>query len=231
MSLLLLNLETLATGGAIGDRAAMIAVENVTGQTPKCVPPRSGRTDTAIGIDLLMGVGRTGEEARALLPAYCTALRAASHHLMDHYTAPARVQPGVHALLDRIDEDDIAAGLITADLKDIAIGKACGVGLYHVADWELGAYGEDAETFTDLIALAIRRAQGIRHEVITPQSTVVVGDTPAAIAAAQEAGALGVAVTTGAFTWHEFATADLILTDLSGDEALDALLDLTLRSS
>jgi phosphoglycolate phosphatase-like HAD superfamily hydrolase len=86
-----------------------------------------------------------------------------------------------------------------------------------------GAFSEDGRSRAELIGVALHRA---RARGLATERAVMIGDTPADVAAAREAGVLGVAVRTG---WSEpealvASAPDLLLPDL--ERGLPDLLDL-----
>src|SRR5262249_2055309 len=108
-----------------------------------------------------------------------------------------RVMPGVQDLLTRLCDADILLGLTTGNIEAAAtIKPECA----HLNQFfGFGGYGSDASDRVDLPRRAIERAGTIHGTAIDPARCDVVGDTPRDVAAAHGAGAVAVAVATGAY--------------------------------
>jgi hypothetical protein len=80
-----------------------------------------------------------------------------------------------------------------------------------------GAYGTDSDIRADLVDVARQRATGRTGQLFGPDSTVLIGDTPADVAAARDGAARIITVATGRHT----------IADLAAAGASTALADLT----
>lgn len=128
--------------------------------------------------------------------------------------------PGLPAALDALAaRADLA--LVTGNWEVGARGKLGVFGLWE--RFAFGAFSEDGRSRAELIGVAVRRA---RERDLDVTRVVMIGDTPADVAAARAAGVVAVAVRTG---WSEpgslrAAEPDLLLPDLAeGMPALAAL--------
>ena len=94
-------------------------------------------------------------------------------------------------------------------------------------DLEIGGYGSDHGTRSELVGIARGKARALRGVDVPASQTVLVGDTPLDIEAAHSAGARAVAVATGPYRLDELeqASPDAALEDLRDTEALLAALD------
>jgi phosphoglycolate phosphatase len=124
--------------------------------------------------------------------------------------------------------------VLTGNIRPVAEVKLAALGLRDPLDLCIGAYGDDHEVRTELVAVARRRAAA-RYGGSAPGadfggvSTVVAGDTPLDISAALAAGARAVGIATGPFTAADLraAGAHAVLPDLTDTSlVLSALLEL-----
>jgi phosphoglycolate phosphatase-like HAD superfamily hydrolase len=137
---------------------------------------------------------------------------------------------------------DAASGLggrvhqsvLTGNIRPVAEVKLAALGLRDPLDLCIGAYGDDHEVRTELVAVARRRAAALYGGSAPGAdfggvSTVVAGDTPLDISAALAAGARAVGVATGPFTAADLraAGAHAVLPDLTDTSlVLSAMLEL-----
>lgn len=140
--------------------------------------------------------------------------------------------PGAAAALESLAVmDSVAQTAVTGNVRPVAELKLRAFGLDHHIDWPAGGYGEDADERPDLVRLAMRRASA-RYGADTGQhDTVIVGDTPADVAAALDTGVPVIAVASGKFTQEELrdAGAGCTLPDLADTEAFVRCVDQVLR--
>jgi phosphoglycolate phosphatase-like HAD superfamily hydrolase len=169
--------------------------------------PYSGRTDRAIGRDLLAGHGLpvTPANLDKLVGGYLARLpgRLAA--------VPGEVCPGVRELLARLTRPGVRLGLLTGNVR-----RGAELKLAHFDLWRHfpgGGFGDAHEDRDDVARAAVA-------ELGTAAEAWVVGDTPLDVKCARAIGAKVIAVATG---WHPLAELeacgpDLALPDL-GDFA------------
>ncbi|MGY0232239.1 HAD family hydrolase [Longispora urticae] len=216
---------TLVTAGVIGRRAALAATRAVTGREPDDLPSRAGRTDSAIGLDMLLAAGVPHAEAPGLLGAYLAALHDAAVDLMGDYRDRARVLPGAREVLEVLHgRADVLPVLVTGNIRSVAEAKMTALGLHGLVAWDCGGYGADSPVRADLVRTAWQAASRHTRAPIPPGRVIVVGDTPRDIDAARTAGVTAVAVATGAHTAPDLAGADLVLPDLAGPRTAERIL-------
>ena len=109
----------------------------------------------------------------------------------------AWVLPGVPDLLADLHARGIAVAIATGSIRPVAEAKLLGAGLSE--RFPTGAFGDEARDRTELVRTAWTRACTHHGRPFTPGRTVVIGDTPADIAAARAAGNRVLAVATGRF--------------------------------
>jgi len=210
----------IRTSGA-GKLAMELALRQAFGVPEvRDVVPYAGRTDRAIGYDLLREHQLDPTEAHydRLQAAYLQELPGCLQSL------GGVVCPGVPALLDVLHaRRDIRLGLITGNTRAGAQLK-----LEHFALWDYfptGGFG-DRHADRNLVARDALRAMQQHHQVdIAPESVWILGDTPLDIQCARAIGAKVLAVGTG---WHPpemLQEADRVFADLNPlDEVLSVLL-------
>jgi phosphoglycolate phosphatase len=99
--------------------------------------------------------------------------------------------------------------LLTGNPERVARARLERLGLARFFPFGQGAFGCEADERTELIALALRRADGWPRE-----RAVLVGDTPRDVEGARAAGALAVGVTSGEFGADELHAADAVIRSL-----------------
>ncbi len=185
----------------------------------------AGRTDTWLLFEPLRELGMTDREIAARLPeAFAAMCSYVDVHLGD---LQDRVLPGVRELLKELDARGAVVGLLTGNLEAIALAKMRKAGLDGC--FEFGAFGEESATRSELVLVALRKASLVVGEAVLPGRTVVVGDTPLDVEAAQVHGVRSCAVASGPFDEIELreAGADVVLASLEPwDESADAILGL-----
>jgi phosphoglycolate phosphatase-like HAD superfamily hydrolase len=186
----------------------------------------SGRTDHSIAAELLERSGEPDPEAR--MPEMFTALNAALDSRGPAIASEGRVMPGVAAVIEALAaRGDVTQSLLTGNIEPNAQVKLRALGLDHLLDMEIGAYGSDSGVRPELVGVALRRAAELRGVEVPAAATVLIGDTPLDVAAAHANGARAVAVATGRFSVPELerSGAEAVLEDLSDvDAAVAAIL-------
>lgn len=137
-----------------------------------------GKTDRRIAREVLLAAGVERELIEARLGDWMAAASA-------HFAAAAaelEVRSGLPHELRELRAAGLRMTLLTGNLRAIAARKVERAGIAAELDLAIGAYGDDAEERAALVPLARRRAG---DDVPWPRErTVVVGDTPADVAAA-----------------------------------------------
>jgi phosphoglycolate phosphatase len=173
--------------------------------------PYSGRTDLAIGHDLLRihGIEATPANWRRLQDAY---LRNLPPCLGRHN---GKVLPGIAALLERLRSHDAAAvGLLTGNIRAGAEAKLGYFGLFQ--HFQFGGFGDEHLERDDVAREALAAAHAYCGRVACERIWVI-GDTPLDVRCARAIGARVAAVATGLHSLEELEAErpDLLLADLS----------------
>jgi phosphoglycolate phosphatase-like HAD superfamily hydrolase len=179
--------------------------------------PYSGRTDRAIGRDLLTAhhLDATDENVRTLTDAYLRELPDQLSRL------GGEVCPGVSQIIDTIhSRTDVLLGLLTGNVRRGAAAKLTHFGLWDF--FPFGGFGDDHFDRDDVARSAMRSAEAHHGRAIDPKRTWVLGDSPLDISCARAVGANVIAVATGWHTHSDLGThkPDLLLHDLGDVSAL-----------
>jgi phosphoglycolate phosphatase len=179
--------------------------------------PYSGRTDRAIGHDLL--VGHQIEPSPANLARLVEGYLARLPHYLGRFAGV--VCPGVGDLLAQLrGRPGVVLGLLTGNVRRGAEAKLGHYGLWdHFA---CGGFGDHHFDRDDVARSALRSAEEHIGRRVDPADVWVVGDTPLDVSCARAVGANAVAVATG---WHPLdklaeTRPDVLLADLSDAGAL-----------
>ncbi len=113
--------------------------------------------------------------------------------------------------------EPLVQSVLTGNMQATAAAKLAALDLDRFLDLRVGAYGDAHEIRADLVPLARARAAAAYGGDFAGRATVLIGDTPLDIEAAQLAGARSIAVATGGSSAAELAAAgaDTVLPDLT----------------
>jgi phosphoglycolate phosphatase len=211
---------TLLDSGGAGKAAIECALVEDFGVTLTTHVPYAGRTDPAIGRDLLQfhDVEATPANWQRLVHGYLARLPEA---LARHTGA---VLPGIMDLVATLSRNDsVALGLLTGNIRAGAMTK-----LNHYDLWRHFAFGGFGDNHFDRDDVAREALQTVRARfdgTVAPERILVIGDTPLDVRCARAIGARVVAVATGRHTVEELAVSkpDLLLEDLSDAQSLLAM--------
>jgi phosphoglycolate phosphatase-like HAD superfamily hydrolase len=183
--------------------------------------PYSGRTDRAIGLDLLRGhaIEPTPINLQRLQQAYLRNLPACLKRF------DGKVLPGIAALLERLaGREQVLVGLLTGNIRAGARLKLGHYHLYH--HFAFGGFGDEHLERDDVAREALAAARTHCRDV-TCERIWVIGDTPLDIRCARAIGARVAAVATGVHSLEELEAEqpDLLLADLSDASPLLACWD------
>ncbi|HEY1191852.1 MAG TPA: HAD family hydrolase [Gemmata sp.] len=224
MPIILFDIDgTLVRTGGAGKAAMEQALVSAFGVTElRDGVKYSGRTDGAIGRDLLVahGVEPTLANQHKLRDAYLANLPGSLQE------RGGEVCPGIPELLARlVGRTDVVLGLLTGNVRLGARHK-----LEHFRLWEhftCGGFGDDRYERDDVARAALAHAISHVGRDIAPADVWVIGDTPHDVTCARAIGANAVAVATG---WHPLdelagCAPDLLFNDLSDHTKLLAVWD------
>lgn len=227
MKLVLFDIDgtILLTDGA-GKRAIHRALREVFGSTGPDNHQFGGKTDPQIVRELMRIEGHEDphidDRMPALLDRYVTYLE----EELEASAAKVETMPGIHALLDALDErDDVIVGLLTGNLVAGARAKLDAVGI-DFERFKVGAFGSDHEMRGELPAVAQRRTREQLGVDVHGADVIVIGDTPADIDCGRSIGARAIAVATGFYSVEALSEHNpaVVFEDLSDTPAvIDAI--------
>ncbi|MFD9700632.1 HAD family hydrolase [Lentzea sp. NPDC059081] len=206
--------NTLITARGFGKQMYREAFLEAFGRELEGHVDLGGRTELDIIAEVLrqQGVEHT-EEASQLL---ATALANAFHARREDYPVHAEVLPGALQALEHFANDPrVHQGVLTANLRSVALLKLEAFGLAHLVDWDVSAFGDEHLDRAELVTFARDRARHLRS--FAPDEVVLIGDTPHDVHAALTAGVRLVAVATGRSSRQDLhrAGAQIVIDDLS----------------
>jgi phosphoglycolate phosphatase-like HAD superfamily hydrolase len=190
----------------------------------------AGRTDTWLLAEPLRRHGFSDGEIWRRMPQAFAAMEA----YVDEHLGDMRddVLPGVPEVLDILHRRGQLLGLLTGNLRGIALAKMRKAGLARFFD--TGGFGEESEVRAHLVPVALAKAGEQAGEPIPDSRAVVVGDTPLDVEAARIGGVKVAAVATGPISLEDLRAAepDLLLPSLAeAEKAAEALLRLALTGA
>jgi phosphoglycolate phosphatase-like HAD superfamily hydrolase len=222
---------TLVHGGDSGVRGVTAAYRAITGLDPTVPIVFDGQTDLGILRSLAERGGLAWDEAMvARVPA---AISEAIGALAADLATGGYALPGAAAAIDLVAGHAVAQSVLTGNVRANAELKLRTFGLHRAGDgaidFDIGAYGGDAELRPDLVPVAIARASSKHSVAYAVEHVVLVGDTPRDVHAALAHGARVIAVATGRFSAGALRAegAHVVLDDLTDLAAFRAALDAT----
>lgn len=219
---------TLVRAGKVASEIFATAVEQAVGRHPgEHGVLMSGKTDPQIALEILAGMGLDAADGEHHLAGVVDRLERELAGAVELIRTRGRVLPGVEEVLGTLSDDDgVAQSVLTGNTAVNAATKLAALGLDHLLDLEIGAYGSDDRDRCALVPVALERAASRRGWQLSGRDVWVVGDTANDLACARAGGARCVLVGTGHTPVETLAGlgADAVLDDLSDTEAVIKLL-------
>lgn len=222
MHIILFDIDgTLLHSGGAGQAGIERALEIAFGITaPTDGIPTAGRTDRAIGADLIRfhQLEESDRPHDRLVKAYLQVLPS------ELANRRGRVYPGVRELLDRLHaRNDVRLGLLTGNYREAAWLKLRHYALDHY--FQFGGYGDEHADRDEVARQALAAAEEQATQPIDREKLWVIGDTPADVRCGRAIGARVIAVATGIYSLEELAAAqpDHLFRDFADTAAVLAL--------
>ncbi|GAB3455696.1 HAD family hydrolase [Actinophytocola sediminis] len=216
---------TLVDYSGLGREWYAQALVNAVGKELSHLPFFPGRTERSLVREILTAHDEPDDDERIeRLYAELEAVALASRESLPNLGRALAGAPEILAAMAA--RGDVVQSLVTGNLPSLASWKLAAFDLHHHLDLEIGGYGSLSEHRHHLVAAAIAQAGAKHGRTFSPASVVVVGDTPADVAAGRHHGTVTVGVATGRFTVDELAAsgADVVLPDLADTPAVLAAL-------
>jgi phosphoglycolate phosphatase-like HAD superfamily hydrolase len=188
--------HTLIETRGVGGQVYAEAFAKVTGHPLEKMPELAGRTEPVIFREALKVNGV--EPSEDLYPQFAAEqARGYADHL-DELRARGRALPGAAEALRALSgRNDVLQSVLTGNTRPSSEIKLRAFDLDRYLDFDIGAYGTDDDTRANLVNVARQRAEKAHGINFDGHSTVLLGDTPNDVAAAQASNARIIAVATG----------------------------------
>jgi phosphoglycolate phosphatase len=213
--------HTLIETRGVGGQVYAEAFRKVTSRALEKMPELAGRTEPVIFREALKVNGISDGEDLYDQFAVEQARGYAEH--LDDLRRRGRALPGAaEALRELSRRGDVTQSVLTGNTRPSAEIKLRAFGLDRYLDFDIGAYGTDDDIRANLVAIARQCAEQAHGHHFDNGQTVLIGDTPNDVTAAQESGARIIAVATGRDTADDLteAGADTVLDDLTDTSAV-----------
>ncbi|MEN3026155.1 MAG: HAD family hydrolase [Chlorobiota bacterium] len=184
----------------------------------------AGKTDTLIFAEVARQFGAEEHAVQRSMTAFARAYEQAYRRYV--HPGDIRLLPGAEEVLASLEAlPGIALGLLTGNLRSVALWKLRAVGLSRY--FLVGAFGSDHWERSLLVPIAWQRAR-MMGLPIEPSRTIVVGDSVRDVACARAWGVPCIAVATGSTSAArlQVAGARVVLPELSVEAFWSALHEL-----
>ena len=188
--------HTLIETRGVSTRLFGVAFERVTGQPLRQVVRYDGRTEPDVFADTVRWHGLPSSDH--LFATFSTELVAEHEREVAWLRRQGRALPGAAAALaEMARQPHIVQSVVTGNVRGVAAVKLSVYGLDAWLDQEVGGYGSDHAERSRLVQIAQERAARKHGTDFGGRASVLIGDTPADVAAARHAGAAVLAVASG----------------------------------
>ncbi|WP_419994515.1 HAD family hydrolase [Streptomyces boninensis] len=182
--------HTLISTRGVGRELSATAFEATTGQKMRKQAKIDGITEPVIFRETakLHGI----DTDRTDFEAFACHLAKAHHERADELRDRGHALPGAVEALDAFAAlPGVVQTVVSGNVRTVAEIKLQIFGLDRHIRWDVGAYGEDDDERAELVHLALQRAS------VAPTHAILIGDTPADVAAARDNAVRVIAVATG----------------------------------
>jgi phosphoglycolate phosphatase len=215
---------TLVSAGPAARVAFDLAVARVIGREPgEHDVHMSGKTDPQIAMEILATMALSEREARESLPEVMRSLEVELERAIDVIRRDGRALPGAAEILARLDATpDVVQTVLTGNLAANARLKVGAFGLDRWLDLDIAATGDDHHDRTELVPVALAKAERRFGHPFDPADAWVIGDTPRDLECARAGGARCLLVGTGRFDVDALSVldSDALLPDLSNTDSV-----------
>lgn len=218
--------HTLIENGGISKETYQGAFERVVGRPPSTRPVTHGRTDLQIMRELLVANGES-PEVFGPISIFADVLRDVMGSKADDLARRGYILPGVVDALSALsDQPNVLQSVLTGNVVENSRLKVTTFGLEKWIDLDIGGSGSDDIVRSKLIDASRQKVAEKYGRVFDRESTILIGDTPLDVQAAQDGGAKIIAVASGVHGVDELAEygPDAVLPDLVDTQAFLATL-------
>jgi phosphoglycolate phosphatase len=219
---------TLVSGGRVTRRAFDLAIASALGREPgEHGVSFGGKTDPQIALEILSALAVSADDARGHLPGVMQALEREMGAAADLLRREGRVLPGVRPILERLHGfPDVLQTVLTGNVEANARLKVGAFGLDRWLDLDIAATGDDHHDRTELVPVALEKAERRFGHPFDPADVWVIGDTPRDLECARAGGARCLLVATGRFGVDALSSldSDALLPDLSDTDMVERVL-------
>lgn len=209
--------HTLIENGGVSKETYALAFELLVGRAPDVRPVTDGRTDFQIMVELLEA-NSVATRGYVDVAQFEGVLVEAMKTKAPELPSRGHVLPGVLEALTALSAmPHVVQSVLTGNIAPNAAAKVGAFGLEKWVDLEVGGFGSDDNVRSKLVDASRQKVLGKYGREFDRASTVLIGDTPLDVKAAQDGGARVLAVATGVHKADELAGAgaDAVLGDLS----------------
>src|ERR1700683_5254218 len=198
--------HTLIETRGVGSQFDAPAFEKVTGHPRGQMAHMHGRTEPVIFRDTLALNGLA--DAPGLYENFAAEQAEGYRQRQADLREHGRGLPGAAAALRALSQrPEVTQSVLTGNTRPAAELKLAAFGLDGYVDFDIASYGTDSDTRADLVAIARDRTAARTSLQFTPDTTLIIGDTPDDVTAARDGGARIIAVATGSYSTAELAGA------------------------
>jgi phosphoglycolate phosphatase-like HAD superfamily hydrolase len=218
--------HTLIENGGISKETYQGAFERVVGRLPSVRPVTHGRTDLQIMRELMIANGELSD-AFGPVDVFADVLRDVMAAKAGDLARRGHVLPGVVDALSALsDEPNVLQSVLTGNILENSRLKVTTFGLEKWLDLDIGGSGSDDIVRSKLIDAARSKVAAKYGRTFDRESTILIGDTPLDVQAAQDGGAKIIAVASGVHSVDELNACgpDAVLPDLVDTDAFLATL-------
>ncbi|MEU0632058.1 haloacid dehalogenase-like hydrolase [Streptomyces sp. NPDC005989] len=207
MKLVLWDIDhTLIATRGLGRELFGECFEHVTGVRMEQQAAVDGMTEPVIFRETARLHGITSDRAMFEAFARCSSER---HRLRaGDLRERGHALPGAAAALGSLASlDDFVQTVVTGNIRAVAETKLAVFGLDTYIRFPYGGYGEDHDDRAELVRTAIARTSDALGNPVSTTDVLLIGDTPADVAAARSAGVAVLGIATGRSTRDDLAKA------------------------
>ena len=213
--------HTLIETGGVGSEVFRDAIGQVTGRKSEQLADVTGRTEPLIFRETLemYGIADSGD----YFPNFVQAQAEGYRNRAEEMRRRGRVLPGAREALESLATiPDLHQTVLTGNPRPSADAK---LAIFHLAallNGDTGAYGDDDAIRANLVGIARKRAHEQTGVILSPKTTVIIGDSPSDVEAALKGGAQIIAIASGDTPTEELraAGATTVLGDLADTVAI-----------